>query len=140
MSTTDRALLRRVREHLDEWTFDARDRAYADLFEGEDAVLTGEELRLLDRIDSDLARASGEGLWAADEYGIVGESPDADGLQVVCIYHPAIPYEGYRGAGSVDEATREELNDVLWEYGERVAGHVQEDLDAFLRRAGQGEE
>lgn len=136
----DRELVRRVREELDEWTFDARDRAYAALFEGADAVVTEEERRLLDRIDSDLARRSGEGLWTADEYGVVaGGASGADGPRVVCIYHPEIPDEGYRGAESLDEATREELNDVLWEYAERVAGLVQADVDAFLRRARRGE-
>jgi len=140
MATSDagRAVVRRARERLEAWKFDARARAYAALFEGEKAVLTESELRLLDRIDSDLTRRSGSGLWDADEYGVVTpDALDTDGPQVVCICHPEMPYEGYRGEESLDEATREELNDVLWEYAERVASLVQADLDAFLRDARQ---
>ena len=72
-STTDRVTVRRARERLEDRTFDARDRAYAELFEGDDAVLTEEELRLFDGIDPDLTRRSGSDLWGADEYEIVEE-------------------------------------------------------------------
>jgi len=133
-SISDRETVQSVRERLEEWTVDARDRAYGELFEGADAVLTDEELRLLDRIDSDLTRRDGSGLWGADEYGIVaGSELGADGPRVVCTYHPEIPYEGFRGEDSLSESTREEFNDVLWEYCERVAAIIQDYLDAFLR-------
>ena len=140
MATSDRGreLVRRSRERLEEWKFDARDRAYSDLFEGENAVLTESELQLVDRIDSDLTRRGGSGLWDADEYGIVTPGAlESDEPRVVCVYHPEIPYEGYRGEESLDEVTREGLNDVLWDYAERVAGMIQDDLDAFLRDARQ---
>ncbi|HKL28066.1 MAG TPA: hypothetical protein VJ898_02245 [Natrialbaceae archaeon] len=133
-SDAERTLLRRAREQLDAWTYEARDRAYTEFFEGPDRVLSDEELALLDRIDSDLTRRTGDGLWGGGEYGIVdGGASDEDGAQVVCIYHPEIPYEGYRGEESLDESTREELNDVLWEYSERVASLIQAELDAFVR-------
>lgn len=139
MATDDRrGLLRRARAHLEEWKFEGRAAVYAERFEGDDAVVTREELALLDRIDSELTRATGDGLWDADEYGIVTtDEPDGDGPRVVCTYHPEIPYEGYRGAESLDEATRAELNDVLWEYCEGVASVVQDRLDAFLREGGE---
>lgn len=140
MATSDphREMLRRARERLEEWKFDARDRAFSELFEGDDAVLSEPELRLLDSIDSELTRRGGSGLWGADEYGIAAPGVlGVDEARIVCIYHPEIPYEGYRGEESVDEATREELNDVLWEYAERVASLMQDDLDAFLRDAGR---
>jgi hypothetical protein len=41
--------------------FDARNRAYAELFEGANAAPTDGELRLLDRIDSDPTRRDGSG-------------------------------------------------------------------------------
>jgi len=132
MSTgTQREQLRRAREHLEEWKYDARSRAYGELFEGEHAALSSEDMALLDSIDSELTRRSGDGLWDADEYGIV--TGGRDGPEVICIYHPEIPSEGYRGEGSLDEATRERLNEVLWEYSEYVASVIQEDLEAFLR-------
>lgn len=133
-STTSREIVRRAREQLEDWKFDARDRAYTELFEGANAVLTDEELRLIDHIDSDLTRQGESGLWGADDYGIVvGGGLEAEEAQVVCTYHPEIPYEGYRGERSLSESTREELNDVFWDYCERVAAFIQEDLDAFLR-------
>lgn len=132
MSTgTQREQLRRARERLEEWKYDARSRAYGELFQGEHAALSAEDMALLDSIDSALTRRTGDGLWDADEYGIV--TGGRDGPEVICIYHPEIPSEGYRGEGSLDEATRERLNEVLWEYSEYVAGVIQEDLEAFLR-------
>ena len=129
-----RESVRRAREHLEEWKFEARDRAYDERFDGPDAVVTDEELQLLDRIDSDLTRRSGEGLWDADEYAIVlAGGADAGDARVVCTYHPEIPYEGFRGEESLSEATREELNDVLWDYAERVATLVEADLETFLQ-------
>jgi len=135
----ERQQLQHAREHLEEWKFDARDGAFTDLFEGSDAALTDEELRLLDTIDSDLTRQDGIGLWDADEYGIVaGETVDAEAPLVVCTYHPEIPYEGYRGEESLDEATRKELNDVLWNYCERVAEIILYDLKSFLESTQTG--
>ncbi|WP_455363932.1 DUF7539 family protein [Natronococcus wangiae] len=95
--------------------------------------MTDEELHLLDRIDSDLTRQDRIGSWNADEYGIVaGEIVDAEAPLVVCIYYPKIPYEGYQGEESLDEATREELNDVLWNYCGRVAEIILENLESVL--------
>lgn len=131
MASPTRDMVRRAQERLEEWTLDGRDRAYEAFFEGADAALRDEELRLLDRIDSDLTRRGEPGLWGTDEYGIAA-GDNVGGPQVVCTYHPEIPAEGYRGAGSLDEATREELNDLLWDYCERVAALVEADLDAFL--------
>ncbi|WP_440991803.1 DUF7539 family protein [Haloarchaeobius baliensis] len=131
---TDRETVRRAREHLSEWTFNARDQAYSELFEGSGAALTDAELRELDRIDSDLTRRGEPGIWGADEYGIVhdgGADPGEPG--VVCTLHPEIPYEGFRGEESLDEAAREQYNDLLWTYCERVAEYIQADLDAFRR-------
>ena len=139
-STTTREQVQRARERLDDWIADARNQAYADLFEGESAVLTESELRLLDAIDSDLTRRDGSGLWGADEYGIVvAGSLAVDEPQVVCTYHPVIPYEGFRSDESLRGSTREEFNDVLWDYCERVTAIVQEALDSFLRSAGTEE-
>lgn len=135
-SNAERETIRRARERLDEWTFGARDRAYAELFEGEGAALTDNELGLVDRIDSDLTRQGGAGLWGADQYGIVvGGAVEATEPRVVCTYHPEIPYEGFRGEESLSEATREELNDVIWDYCERVTALIQDELDAFLRES-----
>ncbi len=132
MSTgTQREQLRRAREHLEEWKYDARSRAYGELFEGEHAALSAEEMALLDSIDSALTRRTGNGLWDADEYGIVSGGREAP--EVICIYHPEIPSEGYPAEGDLEEATRERLNEVLWEYSEYVATVIQEDLQAFLR-------
>lgn len=132
---SERELLRRARERLEGWKFEARDRAYAEFFEGENPILTDSELQLLDRIDSDLTRQRGGGLWDTDEYGIVTPGVvNAEAPAIVCIYHPEIPYEGYRGEESLDDATREELNDVLWDYAERVASLIQDDLETFLHQ------
>jgi hypothetical protein len=101
--------------------------------------MTDNELQLIDRIDSDLTRRDGIGLWDADEYGIVaGRTFDAEAPLVVCTYHPEIPYEGYRGEQSLDETTREELNDVLWNYCERVAEIISEDFESFLESSQTG--
>ncbi|WP_435346678.1 DUF7539 family protein [Haloarchaeobius sp. HRN-SO-5] len=131
-SDTERERLRQAQTHLEGWKYEARDQAYSEFFEGPDAVLTGEELNLLDRIDSALVRQTGDGFWGADEYGIAPTTIDDEGPQVVCIYHPEIPYEGYRGEESLDDPTRDQLNDVLWEYAERVARLIQEELDDYL--------
>ncbi|MFC7046146.1 hypothetical protein ACFQH6_12645 [Halobacteriaceae archaeon GCM10025711] len=82
----------------------------------------------------------GQGRWrrhlGADSYGIVAGTTvsEESEFRVVCTYHPEIPYEDYRGEESLDEPERDAFNDVLWEYGERVAAHAQESLDAFVER------
>lgn len=132
-----RALLEQARQRLDEWRYVARDRAYNEMFEGRDAVLSDAELNQLDQIDSRLAREAGEGIWGADEYGIIQNgAPGNDlGFRVVCTSHPGIPYEGYRGLQSLDEATREQFNDVLWGYCRQVAEYIQDQLDEFVRES-----
>ncbi|MCU4926709.1 hypothetical protein OB905_12065 [Halobacteria archaeon AArc-dxtr1] len=133
----DRQQVRRARDHLPKWISEARERAFVELFAGPDSAVTDGELAVLDAIDSDLTRQDGIGLWGADEYGIAaGDRLNTDAPLVVCTYHPEIPYEGYRGTESLDEATREELNDVLWDYCERVADLVSAELATFLDSAG----
>ncbi|WP_435335181.1 DUF7539 family protein [Haloarchaeobius sp. TZWWS8] len=130
----DRTQLRRAREQLGRWIVDGRDRAFSDLFEGPHPAVTAAELAELDRIDSALSRQTNIGIWGADEYGIItGRAPDEAPYRVVCTLHPEIPGDGYRGFDSLDESTREQFNDVLFEYCERVAGYAQQSLEAFLR-------
>lgn len=133
MATGDaeRASLARARDHMEGWIFEARDRAFAELFEGPGAEASADERRLLDRIDSDLTRREGRGIWGADEYALV-PSKAGEGPRVVCTVHPEIPSEGYRGVETLDESTRSELNDLLWDYCERVAELVHEEVDSFL--------
>lgn len=128
----ERELVQAARERLDEWLFEARDEAYADVFEEPDAALSDAELRELDRIDSALSRRDGDGLWGADRYGVVpGEPFGDDRPRVVPVYHPEIPDDAYPGEDSLAESTREEFNDVLWQYCERVAAALQDRLDEF---------
>ena len=133
-SQPDRERLQQARDRLPEWIVSARDQAYEDLFEGANPVLDEAELGQLDRLDSELSRTRGRGLWGEAAYGIIetGLADEETGPRVVCTYHPEIPYEGIRGESSLDEATREELNDILWEYSERVADHLQQQLDRYL--------
>lgn len=134
---SERELVRAARELLDDWLFEARDEAYADFFEGEDPVLTEAELGELDHLDSVLSRQDAEGLWGVDRYGIVpGSSLGRVKPRVVCIYHPEIPGEGYQGVESLAESTREQYNDVLWQYAERVAELLQDRLDAYFEAGG----
>lgn len=135
-TATDRERLRRAREQLDAWTADARRQAYTELFEGSDARLSESDRRTLDRIDSALTREDGVGVWAADEYGIAASAQvGPDEPTVVCVSHPELPFEGVRGAGSLSDSVRDRLNDALWDYAERVAELLQDDLDAYLREA-----
>lgn len=137
----ERRAVRRAREQLEEWVYGARSRAYEEFFEGPEARLTTEEIALLDRIDSQLARENRGGLWGTDEYGVLasGSVSDRDAPFVVCVYHPEIPEDYvHRGAGGIDDATEERLNDALWDYCERVASYIQEELEAYLD--GEGEE
>ena len=138
--TTDRQDVRRARRQLDEWLYDARSQAFDDLFCGDDARLGGEELALLDRIDSAMNRQGREGVWGTDQYGILAGSTVAEegGPRVIPVYHPEVPedfaYLGVEVADPIDDATEERLNDALWDYAELVAVYAQEDLDAFLER------
>lgn len=139
-SPTNRSLVRRARRHLDEWLYDARSRAFDELFVGDGARLSEPELALLDRIDSELSRGGRDGLWGADRYGIlsVGALRELSAPRVVCVYHPEIPeefvYPGDRDVGALDDATEERLNEALWDYAELVAAYAQGSLDAFLKR------
>lgn len=136
MSSRDhRRHVREAREHLDEWVFEARDRAYDELFEGEDAVLDDEDVARLDWIDSRLSREEGRGLWGADEYAVLPASePDLEdaNVQVVCTYHPQVPEYAVRGESAIDDDTRERYNRALWDYAERVARLVEERMEAYL--------
>jgi len=140
--TNERALVQAARDHLDEWLYGARVGAYGTLFESEPPALTGAELALLDHIDSELSRQTGDGLWGADQYGIVAGSDrgPTEGPEVVCVYHPTIPDESVRGTGSLDESTRAEFNDVLWTYCELVTELLQEEFDAFREAAAAADE
>lgn len=124
-----------AREHLENWVFEARDRAYEEFFEGEDAVLDDDDLAHLDWIDSKLSRQEGQGLWGADEYAVLPPSdPDLEeaDVQVVCTYHPEVPEYAVRGESAIDDETRDRFNRVLWDYSERVAQHVEEQMEAYL--------
>lgn len=50
----ERQLVLRARSRVEQWTNSARTEAYAELFEGDDPILTDEALRLLDALDSAL--------------------------------------------------------------------------------------
>jgi len=130
----ERELLREVRERLDGWLYEVREQAFADLFCGPDAILSDGELRLLDRTDSTLSREQGQGLWNGDEYGIVptGTMDEESVPHVVCTIHPQLPEYGYPGDESIDDETRERLNDALWDYCERVAELAQHELEEFV--------
>lgn len=132
----ERRSVRRAREQLDGWVYEARARAYDEFFEGPEARLSAEEVSLLDRIDSRLARQNRGGLWGTDEYGILpsGTVTDADAPVVVCVYHPEIPEDFvHRGEDGIDDGVEERLNDALWDYCERVAAYIQTDLEEYLR-------
>ena len=130
----ERALLAACRDRLDEWMYRAKGRAFDELFEGDDAVVSDEELRSLDGLDSALSRRRGRGLWDVDDYGIVatGTLDEESTPRVVCTAHPRLPEEGYPGAGTLDDETRERLNDALWRYSQRVAGIAQQELEEFV--------
>lgn len=132
--TDGRALLGAVRSNLDEWLSAASEVAYTDLFEGDDAILTEDQLRVLDQLDSRLAREQGQGLWGADTYGIVQTgTPDEESVpHVVCTNHPQLPEHGFPGPETLDDDTRMALNEALWEYCERVVEHAQHELEGFV--------
>jgi hypothetical protein len=125
----ERQVVLNARSHLPEWTNAARQRAYAELFAGDDAILSPADLRRLDEIDSALERQGGDGVWGTGQYGIHASGGSMD---VVCVFHPQITSDTVlRGVDDVDDELEERLNDALWEYGERVAALIDEELDAF---------
>jgi hypothetical protein len=133
----ERQLVMRARSRLDGWTETARREAYTELFEGNDPILSTEEVELLDAIDSELERAGGDGVWGTDQYGIhtAGASRSETPLGVVCVYHPQITDDSVlRGGDDLDDETEERLNAALWTYSERVATLVEEQLEEFLDR------
>lgn len=134
---TETELLETVRDRLDGWLYRAKERAFEELFEGPDALLTDEERRLLDGVDSRLSRRTGQGLWNADEYGIVatGTLDEENTPRVVCTAHPRLPEEVYPGEGTLDAALRERLNDALWQYSQRVTELAQQELTEFVLSA-----
>ena len=134
----ERQLVVRARAQLDQWTRNARMEAYAEQFEGDDPVLSPEEVRLLDALDSELERRGGDGVWGTDQYGIhtAGTSSSDASLGVVCVYHPQITADSVlRGADGLDDETEERLNAALWGYSERVAALIEVELGEFVRRA-----
>ncbi|KAB1186679.1 MULTISPECIES: hypothetical protein [Haloferax] len=136
----DRQLLQQARTKLDGWIYTARDRTYRELFAGDDAVVTAEERQLLDHIDEELATDGNGGLWGTDEYDIVMGHPKNHPLSVVCTHHPQIPVEWSRGEESLTEPEREQFNDLLWDYSERVRRYVQDEVNEFVGVAGVPEE
>ncbi|WP_410766331.1 hypothetical protein [Haloferax sp. DFSO60] len=133
----ERQLVLRARSHLEEWTNTARTQAYAELFESDDSILTEEEIRLLDALDSELERQGGDGVWGTDQYGIhtAGTSSSAISLGVVCVYHPQITKDSVlRGADELDDEAEERLNAALWRYSERIATLIEEKLHEFIRQ------
>ena len=133
----ERQLVLRVRSQLDQWTKSARMEAYAELFEGDDPLLSPEEIQLLDAFDSELEREGGDGVWGTDQYGIhtAGTSSSDTSLGVVCVYHPQITKDSVlRGADDLDDEAEERLNAALWQYSERVATLIEEQLHEFTRQ------
>lgn len=128
----------RARSRMDQWTTRARREAYVELFEGEDTILTPEEVQLLDRLDSEMDRQGSEGVWGADEYGIhtSGDSSSDSSPSIVCVYHPQITSDSVlRDGDDLDDETEERLNAALWTYSERVATLIEERLDEFVEQS-----
>ncbi|KAB1197238.1 MULTISPECIES: hypothetical protein [Haloferax] len=136
----DRQRLQQAREQLDGWTYTARDQAYRELFDGDSAVVTSEERQLLDRVDEALASDGDDGLWGVDDYAIVMGHPKNHPLSVVCTRHPQIPVEWSRGEESLSEPEREQFNDLLWDYCERVRRYIQDEVNEFVGVASVPEE
>ncbi len=133
----ERQLVIEAESQLEQWTNGARTEAYAELFDGEDSVLTAEEIRLLDAIDSTMERRGGDGVWGTDQYGFhtAGTGSSDRSVGVVCVFHPRITRDSVlRGVDDLDDETEERLNAVLWRYGERVAALIEDELDEYVRR------
>lgn len=123
---------------MDQWTKHARRAAYTVLFEGDDPILTAEEIALLDALDSKLDRHGDDGVWGSDQYGIhtVGTRSGGTALGVICVYHPQITSDSVlSGSDDIDDETEERLNAALWQYSERVATLIEVELDEFVRQA-----
>ena len=133
----ERQLVLRARSQLDQWTNRARTEAYTELFEGDEPVLSPDEVQLLDALDSELERQGGDGVWGTDQYGIhtAGSSSADTSLGVVCVYHPQITRDSVlREGDDLDDETEEKLNAALWKYSERVATLIEAKLDEFVRQ------
>ncbi|OVE85534.1 DUF7539 family protein [Natronolimnobius baerhuensis] len=132
----ERQLVVRARSQLEQWTNGARTAAYRELFEGNDPILSPDELHRLDAFDSALERHGGDGVWGTDQYGIHTGGPTGSdtALGVVCVYHPQITDDSVlRGGDGIDDDLEERLNAALWQYGERVATLIDDELEAFVR-------
>lgn len=135
----ERQLVLEVQSQLSEWTNSARTEAYAELFEGDDPILTPEEVRTLDAIDSAMERQGTDGVWGTDQYGIhTGgtTSPDSS-VGVVCVHHPQITSNSVLRGPDLDDETEERLNAALWRYSERVAELIGDELDEYVGRRQQ---
>ncbi|HET7323235.1 MAG TPA: hypothetical protein VFJ06_02765 [Halococcus sp.] len=133
----ERQLVVRARSQLDQWTRSARIEAYAELFEGDDPILSPEEVQLLDALDSELERQGGDGVWGTDQYGIhtAGTTSSDSSVGIVCVYHPQITKDSVlQRDDGIDDETEERLNAALWKYSERVATLIEEELDEFIRQ------
>ncbi|WP_338739205.1 DUF7539 family protein [Haloplanus salilacus] len=129
----ERQLVLEVQSQLPSWTDDARTAAYADLFEGDDPLLTDEDLRLLDAVDSAMERNGGDGVWGTDRYGVHTGSPTDGSLDIVCVYHPRIASDSVlRDVDALDDETERRIDEALWRYSERVATLLGEKLDDYL--------
>lgn len=131
----ERQLILEARGHLERWTNSARMAAFEELFEGDEPILSAEDRQLLDALDSALERQGGDGIWGTDEYGIVtaGDTKRDTKLGVVCVFHPQITTDSVlRGADELDDEAEERLNAALWTYSERVATHIERELDAYV--------
>ncbi|WP_435334269.1 DUF7539 family protein [Haloarchaeobius sp. TZWWS8] len=134
----ERQLVVQARSRLEDWTQRARTRAYTELFEGDTPLLTAEELRVLDALDSAMERQGGDGVWGTDQYGIHTGGPTSSdrSVGVVCVYHPQITSDSVlQGADGIDDETEERINAALWRYSERVSTLIEEELDRFLRES-----
>lgn len=133
----ERQIVIEAESQLEQWTNGARTAAYAELFNSEDSILTAEEIRLLDAIDSEMERQGGDGVWGTDKYGIhtAGTTSSERSVGIVCVYHPRITRDSVlRGVDDLDDETEERLNAALWRYSERVATLIEDELDEYVRR------
>lgn len=133
----ERQLVLEVQSLLEQWANSARTEAYVELFEGNNSILSAEELHLLDTIDSAMERQGGDGVWGTDRYGIhtAGTTSSDTSLGVVCVYHPQVTVDSVlRGGNDLDDETEEELNAALWKYSERVATLIEEELDRYIQQ------
>ncbi|WP_338729148.1 hypothetical protein [Haladaptatus sp. DJG-WS-42] len=133
----ERQLVLRARSHLEQWRNSARTQAYTELFTGETPLLSPDDVRLLDALDSALERHGGDGVWGTDEYGIhtAGTASSDHSIGVVCVYHPQVTKDSVlQGIDGLDDQTEERLNAALWRYSERVATLIEEQLDEFIQQ------